>query len=256
MPTKDPEKKRAQHARYREKHKEKLRANAKAKHAERMANDPEYVAKQKEKSKRAQEAYKLRMATDPEYAEKERAKAKAKYNPEKIKEYYNANRDRLLAQSKEWHKKNPEYAKQYYKQNKEKIDACTKAWMKENPERVKEFRKEYTEKNREKINAQALAGDKRRFEENPEKVRATRKANKQKQFEKDPEGYLEKRRKWVQASSKRMVDEARNNYIAHLLAKSTGVKLAPSEIPKELIEVKRLQLKILREVKNEKCNRA
>jgi hypothetical protein len=253
MPTKDPEKKKIHDARYRAKHAEKLRANAKAKHAERMANDPEYVAKQKEKAKRALEAFKLRMATDPEYAKRERARARGKYDPEKAKAYYEANKEKLRAQANAWHAKNPEYAKEYYKQNKERLNQITKDWMKANPERLKATRKEYAEKNREKINQQALESLKRRYAQDPDKIRAQRKANKQKQFEKDPAAYVAKRNELLRRCSKRKVDEVRDNYIAHLLGKSTGVKLKAEDIPKELIEAKRLHVLIQREVRNEKC---
>jgi hypothetical protein len=260
MPTKDIEKKRAQHARYREKHKEKLSANAKAKHIERMATDPEYVAREKERCKRAYEAYKLRMATDPEYAEKERAKARVKnkgnYNPEKAKAHYEANKEKILAQAKAWRLENSEYVKEYYKKNKERCNQAVKDWIKANPERHKANRKAYEAANKETIREKAKAWAKRAYEQNRDKVVAQRRARKQRQFEKNPEAYRKKIRASVSRSSKRMVDEARDNYIAHLLAKSTGLKLAPSEIPKELIEAKRFQIKILRSIKDEKCNRA
>ena len=254
MPTKDPEKKKAQHARYYAKHAERLRANAKAKHAERMANDPEYVAKQKAKSERAWEARKLRIASDPEYAEKLRARGRNNYCSEKAKAYYEANKEKLRAQVDAWHAKNPEYAKEYYKQNKERLNQIAKDWIKANPERHKANRKEYESKNREKLNKQALAALKRRYEQDPDKVRAQRKANKQRQMEKDPASYVAKRNEVLRRCSKRMVDEARDNYIAHLLGKSTGVKLKADQIPKELIEAKRLQIQITRSIKNEKCN--
>jgi hypothetical protein len=259
MPTKDPEKKKAQHARYREKHKEKLRANAKAKHAERMATDPEYVAKQKAKSERALEAFKLRMATDPEYAEKERAKARAKhkanYDPEKAKAYYEVNKEKILAQTKAWRLENPEYVKQYYEKNKERFNQAVKDWIKANPERHKANRKEYELKNREKLNQQALISLKRRYEQDPDKVIAQRRASKQRQFEKDPAAYVAKRNEILRRSSKRKVDNLKDEYVAHLLGKSTGIKLKAKDIPQELIEAKRLHVLIQREVRNEKCNR-
>lgn len=78
--------------------------------------------------------------------------------------------------------------------------------------------------------------------------------NKQVRKLKDPVVFREKMNTYRRKECKRWVEQAGDRYINTLLSK-TGVKLAPSEIPKGLIEVKRLQLQILREVKNEKCNR-
>jgi hypothetical protein len=190
------------------------------------------------------------MANDLEYAEHHRAKSRGKYNPEKAKAYYEANKEKLRAQGREWYAKNPERAKEYYKQNKEKMCKAVKEWIKANPERHKANRKEYETANKEKLRAQSKASAKRRYEENPQKIREQRKAVKQRQFEKDPAAYVAKRNAILRRSAKRKVDEVRDNYVAHLLAKSTGVKLRAEDIPQELIEAKRLHVLIQREVRD------
>jgi hypothetical protein len=103
------------------------------------------------------------------------------------------------------------------------------------------------------LNQQALVSLKRRYAQDPDKIRAQRKANKQKQFEKDPVAYVAKRNELLRRWSKRKVDSLKDEYVAHLLAKSTGVKLKAKDIPQELIEAKRLHVLIQREVRNEKC---
>jgi hypothetical protein len=69
---------------------------------------------------------------------------------------------------------------------------------------------------------------------------------------KDPPLFREKANAYRRKESKRFVEQAGDRYINTLLSK-TGVKLDLYEVPKELIEVKRLQLLIQREVRNEKC---
>jgi hypothetical protein len=78
--------------------------------------------------------------------------------------------------------------------------------------------------------------------------------NKQMRKLKDPVVFKEKINAYRRKECKQWVEQAGDRYINTLLSK-TGIKLAPSEIPKGLIEVKRLQLQILRSIKNEKCNR-
>ena len=136
------------------------------------------------------------------------------------------------------------------------------------PEKLRAKRARFRAKHRERLKAErssAESKEKRRMQyaekkvNNPEWVayqleKALR--NKQLRKLKDPLAFREKINAYRRKECKRWVEQAGDKYISTLLSKSTGVKLAPSEIPKELIEVKRLQLKILREVKNEKCNRA
>ena len=78
--------------------------------------------------------------------------------------------------------------------------------------------------------------------------------NKQVRKLKDPVVFREKVNAYRRKECKQWVEQAGDKYINTLLSK-TGVKLDLSEVPKELIEAKRLQLQILRSIKNEKCNR-
>jgi hypothetical protein len=71
---------------------------------------------------------------------------------------------------------------------------------------------------------------------------------------KDPVAFREKKNAYRRKECKQWVEHAGDRYINTLLS-NTGVKLDLYEVPKELIEVKRLQLLIQREVRNEKCNR-
>ena len=69
---------------------------------------------------------------------------------------------------------------------------------------------------------------------------------------KDPTLFREKTNAYRRKECKQWVEQAGDRYINTLLSK-TGVKLDLYEVPKELIEAKRLQLLIQREVRNEKC---
>lgn len=187
-------------------------------------------------------------------AEALRAKAREKYaqahppqpkKPTKTAEekrayqraYREANKERCKELTKKW-----------AQNNKERMREIVRDWQKNNPERYKELRQKYRDENKEKIREYAKEGAKRRFNNNPEKVRAERKAIKARLMAKDPDKYLENRRRYVRNSSKKLVAEITDGYVAHLLAKSSGYRLLASEIPKELIEAKRLQLMIKREL--------
>jgi len=214
MPYKDPEKrkecKRKSNKAYRERNLEELRAKAR----ERWARDNPPKPKKPKKPARTHEE---RLAYQ--------------------RAYYQANKEKCKELNKKW-----------VANNKERMREIVKNWQENNPERYKELRQKYRSENKEKIRVYAREGARRRFAENPEKVRAQRQAVKAKLIAKDPEGYLEKRRQYIRTSSKKLVAETRDNYIAHLLAKSSGHRLHTSDIPKELIEAKRLQLHIMREV--------
>ena len=211
--------------------------------------DPE---KRKECNRKKNKAYRERNL------EVLRAKARerwAKNNPPKPKkptktdeerrayqrEYYYANKERVSALTKKWQQ-----------ENKERVREIARNWQKNNPERYEELRQQYRDRNKEKIREYAKQAARRRFVENPEKVREARKALKAKQMAKDPEKYLERRRQYIRVSGKRRTEEIRDGYVAHLLAKSTGFRLKTDDLPKELIEAKRLQLLIRREL-DEKC---
>ncbi len=146
-----------------------------------------------------------------------------------------------------------QYRKEYYQRNKLKISAYFKQYVKQNSEQLKEKRKIYEAKNREKINKRSLEQQKRAFAENPEKVREARRRRKKALKAKDPKKFNEIQRKANLNSQKRMVTELQDCYIKQLLTKHavTGA-LSAKDIPQELVETKRLEIKIRRFV-NEKC---
>jgi len=155
--------------------------------------------------------------------------------------YYQANKERITALTKKWQQ-----------ENKERMREIVRKWQINNPERLKELRRRHYENNREHVLALTKAGRDRRFAENPEKVREARRARVAKEFAKDPEKYIQRRREYIRVSGKRRTEEIRDGYVAHLLAKSTGFRLQAEDLPKELIEAKRLQLLIRRELNEER----
>lgn len=132
------------------------------------------------------------------------------------------------------------------------------------PEKLRAKRARFRVKHKERLRAErssAESKEKRRMQyaerkvDNPEWAayqleKALR--NKQVQKLKDPTAFREKINAYRRKECKRWVEQAGDRYINTLLSK-TGVKLDLSEVPKELLEAKRLQLQILRSVKNEKC---
>jgi hypothetical protein len=159
-----------------------------------------------------------------------------------------------------------EYRLEYYAKNKEECKERSKKWQLENKERMHEIVKKsqtkyaekyklqqqkYRKENRKHINQVAKVARDRRYMEDPEKVRKARKALKARQMARNPERYIERRRLYIRKASKKLVEEVTDGYVAHLLAKSSNHRLLATELPKELIEAKRLQILIRREV-NEK----
>jgi len=152
------------------------------------------------------------------------------------REYYAKNREKLLEKTKAWHAKHG------------------KQWREENKERLKEWRKEYQAKNREKINQQSKEWAKKNFDKNPEEVRKTRRLKKKEYKAKDPKRYNEMSRRWNHKSQKKMVTELKDCYVRRLLCKhGVVIDLSAKYIPQDLVEAKRLEIKIRRMV-NEKRN--
>ena len=134
---------------------------------------------------------------------------------EYLKKYYES--DLYKAYNKAKYEANKEKIKKhnrdYYKANKEKMDALIKCWHENNKERLKIKSKAYYEINKEKINAYS----KYYYKINKEKIFNNQKISDKKGILNLSDGYCAKQ--------------------LHLPVK---------EIPKELIEAKRLQIKILR----------
>lgn len=193
--------------------------------------------------------------------EEVRAKARERYrleNPpkapkpkrtiEEAREY----QKKYYAENKEYYK---EYAKAYYEKNKAAMTANVKKWIAENKERHNETRLKWREQNRERICAQQKTNRDKLFAENPERIRAIRRTKKAKQKAKDPQAWNAKMAKYNAPYQKRMVDELSDAYVrARLVIPSDGSrrKISAKDIPQGLVDAKRIQLMILRSLKNEK----
>ena len=157
--------------------------------------------------------------------------------------YYQANKERIKAQVKEFNVKNPDYMKEYYKANKEKI---------------KENRKVYQVANREKITAKYKEWRHKAFAEDPEKIRKQRREKKAREKARDPAAYNAKMAKYNINAQKKMVAELTDSYVRQRISRENDDgprKISSKDIPQSLVEAKRLQLLILRKLKNEKDNR-
>ena len=159
------------------------------------------------------------------------------------------------AYQKRYYQENKARAKQYYQDNKEKLNAYVKKWQQENKERYTAVRKEYEAANREKINAQQKERERKAFAEAPEKVRERRRAVKVRMKAKDPQAWNEKMVRYNRLAQKKMVDTLSDAYVRQRLARENddGLrKISAKDIPQGLVEAKRLQLMIVRSLRNEK----
>jgi len=155
---------------------------------------------------------------------KEAANAWREANPEKVKAatkaWYEANPEKAKARSKAWREANPERVKAatkaWRKANPEKAKARSKAWRKANPEKAKAMSKAWREANPEKAKAMSKAWR----EANPERLKAIRKA---------------------------YVNRLTDAYVAGLLA------INRDQCPQELIELKRINVLITREIRKQQC---
>ena len=174
---------------------------------------------------------------------------KPKLTPEEVRE----RQRKYYAENKERYK---EYGKKYYVENKDMFKEYHKKWVEENKERLKETRQKWADKNRERINALSNAYAKKMFLQDPEKTRRARNEKKKGMKVKDPQAWNEKMRRYNAASQKRMVEGLTDAYVRQRLARSNDDsprKISAKDIPQSLVEVKRVQLMILRSLKNEKC---
>ena len=123
------------------------------------------------------------------------------------------------------------YNKSYHKANPEKLKANDKAYYKANSEKIKAKKKSYQKANSEKIKAKKKSYRKA----NPEKEKAYSKAY----YKANPEK--------IKARSKKAMETISQSYIA------TRLHIPISLLTPELIDQKRLQLKIIRLI-NQKQN--
>jgi len=59
------------------------------------------------------------------------------------KNYYERNREKIIARTREWKKRHPEKQREYYLKNREKKLDAVKRWMKNNRERWNNYCKQY-----------------------------------------------------------------------------------------------------------------
>jgi hypothetical protein len=147
------------------------------------------------------------------------------------KAYYESNREHIQGVIKEWNKKHPEYI------NK---------WRTENPDKVKQYREAHKPRARERAREQ--------YWEDPEsarlKVRQYKAANietvkvKKKEWNQSNRPHL---RSYYNSQTKQLSDSyIRNKLAANHKRERT---LCSGDIPQDLVELKRLQLLIQRELR-------
>ena len=154
------------------------------------------------------------------------------------KSYYEQNKDHIKAQIKEWHEQRPNYSNEYMRE-----------WKKKNPDKVKAYH--------EKHRPERLKRSREKYWADPEtarqKVREYKEAN--------PELTKARKKKWLQSSREHLrnyynglTKNLSDSYIRGKLARKSKRKeiLSAKDIPQELVELKRFELLIKRELK--KCN--
>jgi hypothetical protein len=106
--------------------------------------------------------------------------------------------------------------------NPEQANKHIRAWQKRNPDKVREAARAYRKKNKAK----------------------------QRQKERGKPGYKLKRRRHEKARRLRSSAELRDDYVIDLLRDGTNLK--STDFPQELVELKRIHLKIHRQIKQQK----
>ena len=127
-----------------------------------------------------------------------RIKSNKNYDPQKKKEYYIDNKERIqeyrktyylenkeksAIDSKRWREQNKEYYKEYRKnkwlENKEEISKRNKRWREQNKERISEKSKKYREENKERLSKQRKEYYKENRERLSEKSKKYREENRE-----------------------------------------------------------------------------
>lgn len=167
------------------------------------------------------------------------------------KEQYYANHEYRKQKDKEYREKNKEKVKlwshKYKEKNREKIRIAEREWRKNNPELSRErsrryheahpnYKKKYYAKNKTKLIRKVVEWQK----ENKGRYKKRLEEWKMKNYSR----YIEMER----LRSKKARDELTDAYVVSML-RGDG-KLSIKDVPKELIEAKRLQILIQREIKN------
>ena len=178
----------------------------------------------------------------------------ANRTPEQVEEALQKRRDAVANRTPEQREHRRQYAKKYLANNPEQREKYNKARTAHrvarrlaDPEKVKQERRESYAKNRET----EVGGIAAYYNNNKEAIAQRCKRNR----EKDPEKHRMLRRAYYvencDAISKHRKETQRDNlsdgYVAQSLRRKSSV-LRARDIPKELIEAKRLQLKLLRQI--------
>ena len=138
---------------------------------------------------------------------------------------------------------------------KEERAAYHKKWYAANAEKMRLYRKEYRAKNadaRQAYNESRKDAQQEYFRAYAKKRRQQNPGLKREEYQKrklkNPEGIAAMRRRGYE----KHVTELSDGYVKRVLV--FGNNLKPADIPQELVDVKRIQIKIQREIKNAKRN--
>jgi hypothetical protein len=143
-----------------------------------------------------------------------------------------------LASYKKSNAKNKEKIKQYKQDNKERLSTYSKEYYATNKEKLREWQKEHYETNKEKV----LAKHKEWREVNTELCKETSK----KWRAENKEKLTQQRKEYAPIWAPKRKDSL--SYAKQNLRR--GTKLRNKDIPIELAEVKRLQMRIQRELRD------
>lgn len=170
-----------------------------------------------------------------------------------MKKKYYENHELKLQKAQEYRDKNKDKLdksrRAYKARNREKIAAWEREWRKNNPKKSRErsqryndshpnWRKEYYAKNREYFIGRSVKWQ----NENKERYLKRLKEWKMKNYD----AHLQHERK----RNKTKVENLSDDYVVKLLKGKDKGKLRSKDVPTELIEAKRMQILIQREIKN------
>ena len=180
--------------------------------------------------------------------EEKRAAKKAHYEANKTrilaqqKEYYEANKDLISIRDKKYRDNNAEAVKRRRDRDSEKRAKQAKEWRERNKEYVQRYMQTYRGKNKEKISESKKITYRKKLEENRERSKKWRTANRERMRLQCRDRYysnISEVRKYQKTRRLQLPDS--------VVASAIGAKT--KEIPKEIIELKRQQLILLRATK-------
>ncbi len=167
------------------------------------------------------------------YGRASRCKQCSSFN---AKLYYVNNYEKIQEHSLKYRTANPEKERErlrkYYAENREKEIERARKDRTENPEKFRERRRKYRTKNHEKV----LEGWRRFYASNPEKMCARGR------------NYYSANHDKIRLRHRDQRLNLSNIYVRDCIVK--GTSLSASDIPDELIELKRAHLQLGREIKN------